>query len=115
VHLDDLREALGSGPEVGGAITRTGFALFRDWLALRLAETGTPALVLTDGDRTWRVGDGEPGATLTADRHELFRIIAGRRSAGDIRGLRWDGDPTPYLPVLSPYPYPPDGGSTIHR
>jgi uncharacterized protein (TIGR03083 family) len=106
VHLDDLREALGADPEPDGDITRTGFAIYRSWLKTRLGETGSPTLALSDGPRTWVLGQGDPAATLTADRHELFRMIAGRRSEATILGQRWQGDPTAYLPVLSPYPYP---------
>jgi hypothetical protein len=80
-----------------------GFAIFREWLQARLAELGLPPLVLTDGSSTWQLGDGEAAATLQADRHELFRIISGRRSVTSVLDCSWRGDPTPYLHVLSPY------------
>jgi hypothetical protein len=41
---------------------------------------------------------------LIADRTELFRAITGRRSAPEIRGYEWYGDPAPYLPIIAPYP-----------
>jgi hypothetical protein len=37
-----------------------------------------------------------------AQPFELFRA----RSAGQVRALAWDGNPDPYLDLLSPYPLP---------
>lgn len=108
VHVDDLREALQADAEAGPAVTRLGFRAYRHWLHQRIVGHGLPALRLRDGTREWVLGDGEPAATLTADRHALFRAIAGRRSAREIRSYDWRGDPEPYLPVIAPYPLPPD-------
>jgi uncharacterized protein (TIGR03083 family) len=108
VHLLDLADALDAETRDADAALRLGFAVYRSWLAARITESGLPALRLGDGERTWTLGSGEPAATLTADRHELFRAISGRRSAARVRGYAWDGDPTPYLAVISPYPLPPN-------
>jgi hypothetical protein len=61
---------------------------------------------LRAGDRDWVEGAGPPAAVLEAAPFELFRALSGRRSAGQVRALAWDGDPEPYLDVLSPYPMP---------
>jgi uncharacterized protein (TIGR03083 family) len=106
VHLDDLREAIASPPQPNGLITRTGFALYRDWLGARIARRHLPAIVLGDDKHRWTVGKGEPVVTLLGDRHQLFRAIAGRRSAAEIQAMDWSGDPAPYLPVIAPYPLP---------
>jgi uncharacterized protein (TIGR03083 family) len=106
VHLDDLREALGLEPATSSPVTRWGFASYRTWLHLRLRQLGLPALVLHDGTREWPVGVGPPAGTVTADQHELFRMIAGRRSADRIRAYDWTTDPEPYLAVIAPYPLP---------
>jgi hypothetical protein len=108
VHLDDLREALQVDAEAGPAVTRLGFRSYRQWLHARIVGRGLPALRLRDGTREWVLGHGEPAATLIADRYALFRAIAGRRSAREIRSYDWRGDPEPYLPVIAPYPLPPD-------
>jgi hypothetical protein len=47
------------------------------------------------------------GGVGVAEPFELFRALSGRRSAGQVRSLAWDGDPAPYLDVLAPYPMPP--------
>jgi 2-polyprenyl-6-methoxyphenol hydroxylase-like FAD-dependent oxidoreductase len=70
-------------------------------------ERGRPALRLRAGGRDWVEGAGPPAAVLEAAPFELFRALSGRRSAGQVRALAWDGDPEPYLDVLSPYPMPP--------
>ena len=33
-------------------------------------------------------------------------MISGRRSPAQIRRYDWTVDPTPYLPVIAPYPLP---------
>ena len=106
VHLHDLAEALDVQAPSAHAATELGFAVYRAWLGSRIVESGLPALCLTDGEQSWTLGDGDPAATLTAGRHELFRAITGRRSAAEIRDYEWEGDPTPYLAVISPYPLP---------
>lgn len=106
VHLDDLRDALGAEPQPASPVTRWGFASFRGWLHQRLEETGTPAFALSDGSRDWVVGSGPPTGSVTAGQHELFRMIAGRRSAARIADYTWTTDPAPYLPLIAPYPLP---------
>ena len=104
VHLADLREALGVPPDPSSPVSRFGFALYRDWLHQRLVHEGLPALVLRDGRREWPVGEGQPAGAVTAEVHDLFRMISGRRSAATIADYRWTTDHTAYLPVIAPYP-----------
>jgi len=51
-------------------------------------------------------GSGQPVAALAADAFELFRALNGRRSLDQVRALRLDGDPEPYLDLFAPYPMP---------
>lgn len=76
------------------------------WLDMRLQATGLPALRLRTGNREWVVGDGAPGATVTAPAFDLFRALSGRRSLDQIRAFSWEGDPEPYLNVFSPFELP---------
>ena len=107
-HLDDLREALELPPDPQTLITRYGFSSYRAWLGQRVATRGLAPLRLTDHTdpaSEWVLGgDGEPGAALEADGYELFRAISGRRRLEDVRSWSWRGDPSAYLPLLSPYP-----------
>jgi uncharacterized protein (TIGR03083 family) len=106
VHIQDIRAALGAAGDRSSAATKLAFGVYRTWLGMRLASTGLPALRLHDGTREWVVGAGMAQATVTAEGFELFRAISGRRSAGQIRAMAWDGDPEPYVPIVSPYPLP---------
>ena len=106
-HLEDLNEALGVPSDPDAVVTRAGFSSFRSWLGRRISSTGLAPLLLTDGSEEWQLGgEGWPGASLTASRQELFRVISGRRSLATIDALLWEGDAAAYLPVLSPYPLP---------
>jgi len=42
---------------------------------------------------------------LIADDFELFRALTGRRSADQIRALRWRVDPEPYVPLFGSGPF----------
>ena len=107
-HLGDLREALVLPPETETLIARYGFAQLpslagrahrgRGLAPLRLADHSDPASAWVLG------GEGEPGASLEADGYQLFRAISGRRRLEDVRSWSWRGDPSAYLPLLSPYP-----------
>lgn len=108
-HEQDIRGALGEP----AAVDSVGFdsVLQRFVMALdkRLRQEGLPALHLRAGDEEWTVGDGGPAATVTTTPVEVFRVLAGRRSADQVRRYRWDGDPEPYLEALSVFgPLPPD-------
>lgn len=105
-HLADLREALDLPTEARSPLARFGFAVYRDWLHLRLARSGLPALRLGNGSREWTVGKGEAAGSVTADPYELYRVLSGRRGTAAITALAWTTDPTPYLSVISPYPLP---------
>jgi uncharacterized protein (TIGR03083 family) len=107
VHLHDVRGALGLPGDRDAQATGLGMRIYARWLGQRLDERGRPALRLRAGGRDWVEGAGPPAAVLEAAPFELFRALSGRRSAGQVRALAWDGDPEPYLDVLSPYPMPP--------
>lgn len=101
MHEDDLREALGlpladdstHAEVLGGLAAITGPRL-----------TGLPPLEVRTGERTWTFGDGPAVTVLTApDEGELGRVLAGRRSAEQLRAFDWSGDPEPYLDALSQF------------
>jgi hypothetical protein len=72
-------------------------------LDYRLRALGLPALTLRYDGKERTVGEGPSAAALTADRWELVRVLAGRRSRAQIERLEWDGDATPYLALLPTY------------
>jgi uncharacterized protein (TIGR03083 family) len=103
-HEHDLREALGErAPSEPAAVAFT-LKGFVNALGRGIGEGGLPPVrvVATDGDE--RVaGDGEPAVTVGGTAYELMRSLSGRRTRAQVRELDWDGDPGPYLDVLSPF------------
>ena len=45
------------------------------------------------------------GVEVEADLYEVFRGLAGRRSAAQVAGWSWSGDPSPCLTAGPPYPF----------
>lgn len=103
VHEGDIRAALGlaRAPETAAlSLALAGYSLSLDH---RIRALGLPALILGYAGKDRRLGEGEAGATVRADRHELVRTLAGRRTRDQILALDWDGNPYPYLDIMSEY------------
>lgn len=73
-------------------------------LGQRIVEAGLRGLVLRFGDETRIVGVADrmpPAATLEAPLDELHAVLRERRTAEELRALRWIGNPEPYIALLS--------------
>jgi hypothetical protein len=70
---------------------------------MRAARRQLPALRVRYAGKERVTGEGEPAATWSGERFELFRALAGRRSNAQIAAMEWEGDPTPYLDLISMY------------
>ena len=103
VHTDDVLLALGAAPLRNSAASRFALAGYGFGVAYRLQAVGLPPLALNYGGKERVLGEGAPVATVTADRWELLRVLAGRRSRAQIAALEWSGDPDPYLALLPAY------------
>ena len=101
VHEQDLRCAVGlDGPGDHDAAD-AAVQIVIDGLGRRLERAGAPALRVVAGETEWIIGPGEPAATLRLPFGELFRVLFGRRSEAQVRACSWEGDPAPYLALLS--------------
>jgi hypothetical protein len=104
VHCDDVSVALGQDPpgrsSEAGRVALAGYCFGLDY---RLKALGLPALALRYDGKERILGDGTIGASLSAGRWELLRVVAGRRSRSQILCLDWDGDPHPYVELLPAY------------
>lgn len=104
VHCDDVALALGQDPpgrsSAAGKVALAGYCF---GLAYRLEALDLPALILRYDGKERRLGDNAVGASVSADRFELLRVVAGRRSRSQILALDWGGDPQPYLELLPAY------------
>jgi uncharacterized protein (TIGR03083 family) len=103
VHADDVMAALGLAPDRTSAASGIALATYAFGVDYRLRALGLPALTFRYGGKERTIGEGPPGATVTADRWELLRVVAGRRSRSQIEALAWTGDPEPYLGLLPAY------------
>jgi uncharacterized protein (TIGR03083 family) len=103
VHEGDVREALGLPVAPESLATSLALAGYGASLDLRLRGVGLPALAFAYDGKTRTFGDGEPAATVSADRTTLVRMLASRLDEAAIRALDWVGDPTPYVGVVPEY------------
>ena len=102
-HNQDIRNGVGSPGDRDTEGVSVALVSYVSALGLRLLMSGVPALRLRYDGKERVVGDGEPGATVSADRYELYRALAGRRSRDQILRLDWDGDPEPYVDLMPAY------------
>ena len=92
-HEHDLRSALGAPGARDSDAIRSGW----EWIVDARTRGNAPAIcfVTEDGEET--SGMGERVARVEASRFELFRAVAGRRTAAEIAGYAWDREPDPQL------------------
>jgi hypothetical protein len=98
-----VRGALGRPGDRESAGVSAAFVGYCTATALRLAAGGLAPLRLRYGGKERLLGEGEPGATLSGDRFELFRAFGGRRSRDQILAMDWEGDPSPYVDLIPAY------------
>lgn len=107
IHEGDLRGATTSGrvPETAAELSLRG-SLSRWQQVLRQAGLGAVRVVLPDGREFWTGSpDHERAIEVEADLYEVFRGLAGRRSAAQVAAWSWSGDPSPCLTAGPPYPF----------
>lgn len=106
-HEADVRGALHAGrvpDEVVAVAMKIAIGRWRS----ALAEATTPTLHLTcPGLRDWWLGtpDDPDAVELTAPAYEVFRALAGRRSADQVAAWAWSADPTPFIAAGIGFPF----------
>jgi uncharacterized protein (TIGR03083 family) len=103
MHSQDIRNLVGQPGDRESAGVGLALPSFGLIAATRIDEVGLSALELRYDGKTRVLGSGEPGASITADRYELVRALANRRSTAQIRAYDWTGDPEPYLAIIPAY------------
>lgn len=90
-HEHDLRNAFGAPGARDTDAIGTGW----DWLLDARTRNGAPLLMfVVDGDEQTS-GAGDLVARIGASRFELFRAVAGRRTAAEIARYEWSCEPNP--------------------
>jgi uncharacterized protein (TIGR03083 family) len=108
-HEHDVRGALDrpGGRDVDSVII--GMTFIERWMQSIVDDRGLAGIELGSPLFETTIGPEPTGVRLTTSTFELFRTFAGRRATSQIDALPWDGDPTPYLAILSDGPVrPPD-------
>jgi len=103
MHAQDVRSAVGVPGDRESAGIGVALAAFSFGLDYRLRALGLPALRVRYGGKERVLGEEPAGATVSADRFELVRALAGRRSSGQIMAMRWEGDRETYVPLIPAY------------
>jgi uncharacterized protein (TIGR03083 family) len=107
IHEADIRGALGAPRVPDDAVRLALKGAVARWRQV-LAAAEAPTLLLRAPDaREWWLGtpDGAGAVTVTVAAFDVFRGLAGRRSADQVRGWAWSSDPEPYLRAGLPYPF----------
>ena len=102
-HEHDIRGALRQVGYRDSAAVQAGTQVMVGGVSRMLTGAGL-ALRICSANQEWELGEGEPGATVTAEPFELFRALAGRRSIRQVAQWKWDGDPSQYFGLMSVFP-----------
>ncbi|MHB1487114.1 MAG: maleylpyruvate isomerase family mycothiol-dependent enzyme [Acidimicrobiales bacterium] len=102
-HEHDIRSAMGNAEGRDTPAHERALQYQVAGLGRRLEGAGLPGLRLVAGNQEWVVGPGQPAASVEGDRHEILRALSSRRSAAQIRAMKWDGSPEGFLAVLGAY------------
>jgi uncharacterized protein (TIGR03083 family) len=102
-HEQDLRGAFGVPGARDNEIIRFAVSVLGPRASKLAAAADLPplAVIITDDGESLGAGPDEAGTTLSVERFELFRAMAGRRSVAQISALDWSADPAPYLEHLT--------------
>jgi uncharacterized protein (TIGR03083 family) len=92
-HEHDLRNALGSPGARESDAVDTGW----DWIVGARTRAGEHALCFVIDGREQASGVGDEVARVEASRFELFRAVAGRRTADEVSDYGWDREPDAQL------------------
>lgn len=103
VHQQDIYGAFGERRDRDAPPVRIATAGYVVGIGWRLATAGIPPLRVVAGDSDRVAGEGEPAATVSAPRFEMFRALSGRRNPDQVRAFEWEGDAGPYIRYFYPY------------
>jgi uncharacterized protein (TIGR03083 family) len=106
-HELDLRYALGAPLPAGHPAFAPAFEVLVNGLSAEITAHGLPALFVSVDGRDWLAGPGEPVATVSGDRYDVYRSLAGRRTHSQIARLVWSRDPHQWLPAFTWGPFRP--------
>jgi uncharacterized protein (TIGR03083 family) len=109
VHEADVRGALGAGRVPDGDVGRVLQLFVGRWQNETMVAAGLPTLEIRSPEGpVWLTGagGGAPAhGSVGVPTYDLFRALAGRRSAVQVRAWDWSIDPEPFVAAGLPYPF----------
>lgn len=106
-HELDLRYAVATGLPADSPAFSRAFEVLLNGFSASVTAHNLPSVVIEVDGREWRAGAGEPVATLTGDRYDIYRSLAGRRTHEQITKLGWSRDSHRWLPAFTWGPFTP--------
>jgi len=106
-HELDLRYAIGAPLPADSPAFERAFEVLLSGFSASVTAHNLPAVVIAVDGREWRAGTAEPVATLTGDRYDVYRSLAGRRTHEQITRLDWSRDSHRWLPAVTWGPFTP--------
>jgi uncharacterized protein (TIGR03083 family) len=104
-HELDLRYALGAPLPADHPAFSRAFEVLLNGFSAEVAAHNLPAVLVAVDGREWQAGIGEPVATLSGDRYDIYRSLAGRRTEEQIARLGWSRDSHRWLPAFTWGPF----------
>lgn len=114
-HELDIRYAVGAALPLEHPAYQRAFQVLLNGFSASVIAHDLPALTISVDGREWQAGIGEPIATLTADRYDLYRALAGRRTHDQITRLDWSRESHRWLPAFTWGPFTPPTRPTENR
>ena len=99
-HEQDIRTSLDRPGARDDENIVTAVQMGLAFLDNKVRDANLPAFRVMTGDVERQIGDGEPETTLRTSTFELFRALHGRRTVDQVRAMKWDGDPEPWMSVF---------------
>ena len=106
-HELDLRSALGVPAPADHPAFSRAFEVLLNGFSAEVVAHNLPAVRITVDGREWQAGNGTPVATLSGDRYDIYRSLAGRRTYEQITRLGWSRDSHRWLPAFTWGPFTP--------
>jgi uncharacterized protein (TIGR03083 family) len=106
-HELDLRYAMGAELPAYHSAFAGAFEILLNGFSAEVTAHSLPAMLISLDGQQWRAGIGEPAATLSGDRYDIYRSLAGRRTPEQITRLGWSRDSHRWLPAFTWGPFTP--------
>jgi len=106
-HEADIRGALGAGRVPHDVVVVALKGAIARWRQV-LGDADVPTLLLRAPDaREWWLGDANDTSAVSVEvpAYDVFRALAGRRSADQVRRWSWSAGPDPFVAAGLPYPF----------